>query len=122
MTIRKIYVADDGEEFENKRECEEYERKFKAVDSVVFFDENCEKLMGKDPGDLMNNGMFLFIKNAEKAEQFFEWEHEYYGYNYPQDPKTGGLYYYDEHDDEYYDLIEEISKLTDQRDKILTQL
>lgn len=47
MTKKTIYIANDGTEFENKKECEQYEARYRALldnPEVIFFDENLEPL------------------------------------------------------------------------------
>ena len=47
MTKKTIYIANDGTEFENKKECEQYETRYKALlddPEVIFFDQDLKPL------------------------------------------------------------------------------
>ena len=66
MTKKTIYIANDGTEFENKKECREYENRYKLLSNspeVMFFDEDLEPLAKysiKDDDDFWYN---LFIRS-----------------------------------------------------------
>lgn len=47
MTKKTIYIANDGTEFENKKECEHYENRYRALldnPEVMFFNKDLEPL------------------------------------------------------------------------------
>ena len=87
MTKKTIYIANDGTEFENKKECEQYEARYKALldnPEVIFFDENLEPLtkliIDEDSwSDLFNKSYYINIPSVECFDLLLEAYGEFYG-------------------------------------------
>lgn len=87
MTKKTIYIANDGTEFENKKECEQYEARYKALldnPEVIFFDENIEpltKLITDEDSwsDLFGKSCYINIPSVECFNLFLEAYDEFWG-------------------------------------------
>jgi len=112
MTIRKIYIAEDGEEFESEDECLEYEKAFNPEGAIVFYDEDLERVTsGRDPAETFELADHLYISNAEQAERFFNWIDEYYGMTVPDEVVAGQVYSFDERNQQYFNLCDRIREM-----------
>lgn len=74
MTKKTIYIANDGTEFENKKECEQYEARYKALldnPEVIFFDQDLKPLTkynirdAYDWSELFENSYCINIPSVE---------------------------------------------------------
>ena len=127
MTIKNVYVADDGEEFETEEECLEYEKVLDPDGAVVLFDsdmriitkENCGS--EKDPVSRYEETVYICIIDAKKAKEWFNWIYDKSGYDIPIDYSTGDTLYYNSDDCEYVNLEKEIAKLEALRNKIYSK-
>ena len=119
MQIKKIYISDDGEEFETEEACLEYENSLNARDGVILFDSNLEVIHGGAPIDDYNEAFYMYISDARQAERFFDWVYEYDHSPVPKDVKEGGIYFYDEATGNYKNLDEFFTKWNGIRNKIL---
>lgn len=93
MQIKKIYISDDGEEFETEEECLEYEKIVSSRDSVILFDY-CEGIINDDDfWNAFDQAIYIYITDAERAEKFLQWVKESTDHPVPENVKTGWLYY-----------------------------
>ena len=112
MTIKKIYIANDGEEFESESECLEYEKAMNPGGGVVFYDKDLERIVdGRDPAEMFEMADHVYIADAEKAKKFFNWIDEYYGMTVPDKAVNGQVYSYDEREQCYYSVTERVEEL-----------
>lgn len=74
MIKRTIYIANDGTEFKNKKECEEYENRYKPLldnPEIVFFDKDlnpltkCNILSDVDWHNLFMGSYYINIPSVE---------------------------------------------------------
>ena len=92
MTIVKTYVAFDGTEFENEKDCLAYEKAvMKSAEAVVFLDGISQIIM--EFGDYSSRSMYMLIKKADEAKELFRWLDEYYGFEWPADELEDGAMY-----------------------------
>lgn len=99
--MRKLFIADDGTEFEDEYECEEYEfiNEFKD-NNLVMFSSNKSRITSIED---FNNCNFIIIKSQADLDKLIKYCDSYgcrYGY-----PKEIGCYYYD-YDSDQWDLID----------------
>lgn len=84
MRMRKEihYFADDDTEFDTEEECIAYERTFKEqLDAVLFFDDDLNELT--ETSDIESYGVFMYIKDRDKAECLFDRLGEYISFDKP---------------------------------------
>ena len=122
MTTKITYIADDGEEFETKAECLEYEKNKDASDCVLMFDENLNHLESEDSGAAYEKSVYFYILDSEKARKFFEWQSDNYGYCYPEKTVNGQLYYFNDEKQNYENMNEFIESLVKKRDYLLKKV
>lgn len=122
MTTKIIYIANDGEEFETSQECLEYERSMDPSDCVLMFDEELNVLRDEDPGKNFEQSIYLYILNAEKAEKFFKWVDDNYGYSCPENPVNNRLYSFNIHTQKYDDFEEFVEDLLMKRRYLLKKV
>ena len=125
MIEKIIYVADDGEEFETKEECEQYERRFEKAWSIDFFDGNFNNLnKEQDMASKLEKTFYMFIKNAEAAKEFFNiagWE---IGCSVPTEDlvEDKTIIAYDESDYCWYNLTKKLEELSKIKREIMGQI
>ena len=121
MTIKNIYISDDGEEFETEEECLEYEKARDVSGAILMFDSDRQILDDADSVKAFENAMYLYIINVERAKKFFDFVGEDYGYVVPDEVVENGLYAYDDnvHCQSYYKLTDQIAELEVARDELL---
>ena len=130
MTKKTIYIANDGTEFENKKECEQYEARYKALldnPEVIFFDENLEPLtkhiIDEDSWcDLFNKSCYINIPSVECFDLLLEAYDEFWGlqftdYDVTDDNSIIGLWRYND----TKECWETLTKIKVETDKILEQ-
>lgn len=129
MTKKTIYIADDGTEFENKKECERYEARYKALldnPEVIFFDQDLEPLTkhitDEDSWcDLFEKSCYINIPSVEcfnqLAEAYEEFADMWFASYALTDSSKMGLWRYNESKYFWENLIE----VKAQTDKILEQ-
>lgn len=123
MTIKNIYISDDGEEFETEEECVEYEKARDVKGAILMFDSDRQILDDADSVKAFENAMYLYIINVERAKKFFDYVSESYGYDVPDPDEVieHGLYAFndDMHCQSYYELTDRIAELEVARDELL---
>lgn len=125
MIEKSIYVADDGEEFTTREECERYERRFEKARSIIFFDEDFNNLhKEKDIYDKVEKAFYMFISNAEDAKEFFNtigWE---MSCSVPTEDlvKDNTIVAYAEDGYCWYNLTEKLEELSKIERKIIGQI
>ena len=119
MKIRKIYISDDGEEFDSEEECLEHEKTINLMESVLMIDSRELVITEKDPIIAYEQAIYLYIFDTEQARALLNWIHNESGFSIPENPKAGELYYYEGSDNEYKNLNEKIEKLEELRDRLL---
>lgn len=76
------YFADDDTEFDTEEECLAYERTFKdQLDAVLFFTDGFEEVT--DMCDIEGYGVYMLIKDRDKAECLFDRLGEYISFEKP---------------------------------------
>ena len=116
MKIRKIYISDDGEEFDNEEACLEHENVISSIDSMVLFNSEGELITGREVYDAYDRATYIYILDEDRARAFLDFVLRELRYPIPKEPETGVLYYFDEQEGEYVDLrhkIEDLTKLLD---------
>ena len=134
MTTKTIYIADDGTEFENKKDCECYEKRYKALldnPEVIFFDQDLEPLTkhitDEDSWyDLFEKSYYInipsvecFNRLAEAYEEFADMRFASYALT---DSSKIGLWRYNESKYFWENLIEvkaETDKIIEQANKVV---
>lgn len=112
-----IYIADDGTEFNNKYDCENYEFKIKVLPVL----KNC-RAYNKDFTPILISDNFEFARDmfyiyidSENAFNVISDISEKYGYVSPRDTcsmenKKEIFLCYDNSGDDWYDIYEKITK------------
>ena len=111
MKIRKIYISDDGEEFDSEEACLEHENVFSSSDSVVMFDSGRRLIEDRDSYIAYEKAEYIYISNAKRAETFFNWVEKELQFPVPKEPEAGHTYYFDEKKDAYIDINWKIHEL-----------
>lgn len=121
MTIKNIYISDDGEEFETEEECVEYEKARDVKGAILMFDSDRQILDDADSVKAFENAMYLYVIDVERAKKFFDFVEGDYGYVVPDEVVKNGLYVYDDnvHCQSYYELTDRIAELEVARDELL---
>ena len=122
MEIRKIYISDDGEEFDSEEECLEHEQTVSSMNSVMLFDSRKRMISDPAPFVAFEKAVYVYIRDAEKAEAFLQWIRQECGYSVPEQLEDGELYFYDEQTNLFVNLEEKIRELKNLRDHIMVQV
>lgn len=114
MTIKNIYIAADGEEFETEAECLEHEQLCDPGESVIFYYSDCDRITdGRDIIEMFERADHIFVRDAEKAKAFFNWIYEETGMAIPHNVADNTIYSYDSLRQVYFNLNERIEELLD---------
>ena len=82
MRVETHYFADDDTEFDTEEECLAYERTFKEqLDAVLFFTDDFEEVTSVE--DIDGYGVYMLIKDRDKAECLFDRLGEYISFDKP---------------------------------------
>ena len=74
MRSETTWYAFDETEFDNKEECEEYEKKIlDMINSVMFFDYDMNHIKNPTIGDIESLAFYMVIKDAKKAKELFDY-------------------------------------------------
>ncbi len=122
MTIRKIYISKDDEEFDTKEECLAHEAMLDTSGKLLMFDEDGELLNSEDPGKDYEYSTYLYILNAENAQPFLNWIENIYGYDTPEDISDNELYFYNNETNRYENMSKRISELVEKQRYIFEQV
>ncbi len=122
MEIRKIYISDDGEEFDSEEECLEHEDKINSFDSVLLFDSKKNLIKNKIPEISYEQAYYIYVLNTKRAKTFLEWIHSEYRYAIPDYLRAGELYFYEESTNKFKSYTNIVTELTETRSKILEQV
>ena len=122
MKIRKIYISDDGEEFDSEEQCLEYENKINSFDSVLLFDSKKNLIENENPGIAYERACYIYVRDTNRAKTFLEWVHSEYKYAVPSLVRAGELYFYDESTDKFKSYTSMVIDLDDTKNKILAQV
>lgn len=112
MKIKRVYVALDGEEFEDSKECLAHEKEFyncikEALETFTFLDENMKpydlQLMNYfDDVERAYNECKYLRKNKLCSEEVINFFSNYFGFVLPEeDYRELGLYKYSDADDDW---------------------
>ena len=122
MTIKKLYIAEDGEEFETEEECLEYEGKRDVHDAILMFDSNRLPIVDTDSVTAFEDANYLYIIDAEKAKAFFDYVSDAYCLATPnlEEVEDHALFAYDyDHScQSYIDVDDKIADLEVLRDEL----
>lgn len=123
MTIKKLYIAEDGEEFETEEECLEYESKRDVHDAILMFARNRLPIVDVDSVTAFEDSNYLYILDAEKAKAFFDYVSDAYCLATPnlEEVEDHALfaYDYDNNCQGYIDVNDKIAELEVLRDELL---
>ena len=96
MRVEITYYAMDDTEFDDKAECEAYEKALEdGFKSVVFFDENLNMIRFFEPEHISDYAFYIGIREPEKAWNFIRWLYGYAGMNIdgiPEELSVGDVY------------------------------
>ena len=114
MTIKNIYIAADGEEFETEAECLEHEQLCDPMDSVIFYDSSLERVTDCNGAiDAFEHADHVYVRDADKARTFFGWINYETGMAIPHNIESNKIYSFDTMTQGYYDLNERVNELLD---------
>ena len=119
MEVKTTYIAFDDEEFTSEEECLKYEENTKYERSMKLFDAKRQPINDPFPDIAFEKAQYIYVTDAPLAEQFFIWIYSYAGYRGVENPKNDTLYRYDERDDSWIDLQQEIDNLMNIKTEIL---
>lgn len=122
MKIRKIYISDDGEEFDSEEECLEHEDRLNSIDSVMLFDSKKKLITDKNPSTAYERACYIYVRDTNRAKTFLEWVHSECGYAVPSLVRAGELYFYDESTNKFKSYTSMVIDLDDTKNKILAQV
>lgn len=129
--MKVLYIADDGTEFEDKDECQEYERLqnanvSKLLSEIHAFTEKGDEIkVGDGLGEYNIDEMLMETMyvtfDSNKARDFFDEQQAYYGYEqigaYIDSCKDGDVYLYNEDVEEWESAMEMIERYQEILDK-----
>lgn len=113
MEIKNIYIADDGEEFEDEEECLAYEEQMKSIDGVELFTYTFENCTGQGGWNAYEHATYMFIRDPDKAKKYFQYILEQCGYDSPTDCRPGDCFRLDERTGDWINMRDEIQELQD---------
>lgn len=122
MKIRKIYISNDGEEFDSEEECLEHEDRLNSIDSVMLFDSKKKLITDKNPSTAYERACYIYILDTRRAKAFLEWIHSECGYAVPNLVREGELYFYDEPTNKFNSYTKMVIELEETKSKILEQV
>ena len=120
MTTRVIYIADDGEEFETRKECLDHERAMNYKDAMVFLNSNFEVINKENAVEAFEMANYIYVLDSKKANEFFSWLSGYAGYVGPEQLCDHEIYSFNEREQQYENLNNLIDVLVATRIKIIT--
>jgi hypothetical protein len=108
-----IYKAKDGKIFDSKRECENYENTLECsrVASSLFWWNNKREPI---PVSIDADSLYYFYIKSEDALEFMEEVFRDYGWSAYDDLKVGGMYYWNDMAESFYNTGEQIDRLNDE--------
>ena len=123
MRIETIYYADDGTEFYDEEECRAYEESINAAfDGVVFFNEDVCRLNAVFE-EIESDAMYMFIKDAKKADRLFCWMYEQISFGCPDvELHDGDFLMYDLDSEKWINMGEKARFLMDGMERMRGQL
>lgn len=122
MEICKIYISDDGEEFDSEEECLEYENKINSFDSVLLFDSKKNLIKNKISEIAYERAFYIYVLDTKRAKTFLEWIHSESGYAVPDYIRAGELYFYDESTNKFKSYTNIVIELAKTKSQILAQV
>ena len=111
MEKQITYIAFDGQEFEDEKECEAYEDAVMHLKGVIGFDGHYRVVDSAEA--VATDARYYFITNAEDARQTLDFLYEYYGTEMPKQMCDGDFLRYDEDEDCWINMIDEFRCLGD---------
>lgn len=118
--MKIVYIADDGTEFDNELECNEYEHKCNMKNcGIVMLDVNGEKLEVTDEN--YEKCMYIKITNNKDLEIISQMSYNIGSYSKPEE---FGEFYWDDSDEWYLidDKIEELENELEELKKVKEKL
>lgn len=94
MIKKVVYVADDGEEFENKEECKEYEESLRQL-GCIMLDLELEKT------DSFGKAYVIDVRDHDDLKRI-KGKTEYYGYDVAGIDSPGKIYVYHDLCDKWF--------------------
>lgn len=113
MQTRTIYIAHDGSEFDTQEECLQYETITKDMPGMLCFDGDATYLDHRVCGvaNAFERSHWIFITDGTDAWRTSKYMSEQCGLvSIPCDAKTGDVYEYDDHTDEWLNVGEACEK------------
>lgn len=108
-----LYKAKDGKLFENKYECINYENNLeceKLKDSLFWWNSKREPI----PVSINADELYYFYIKSEEALEYMEKVFCDYGWSAYDDLTIGGMYYWNELAESFYNTAEQIDRLNDE--------
>ena len=100
--MKVIYIANDGKEFDNKYDCENYEWELKHthLNEICFYDKDGNKLYDAYSEDTYNNAERIVVPNENAAKELQELA-RYTGYCCYGDITECGEWHFDYKEDTF---------------------
>lgn len=94
--MKIIYIADDGKEFNNEFDCEDYEWKLAHthLNEICFYDKDGNKLCDAYSEDTYNNAERIVVQNENAVKELQEFA-RYTGYDCYEDIVECGEWHFD---------------------------
>lgn len=122
MEIKNIYIADDGEEFENEEDCIAYEEQMKSIDGVELFTYTFENCTGQGGAEAFDHAIYIYIRDPDRAEKYFTYVQNQTGYEMPTNYVPGDCLRYDENSDAWINMRDEIQEKQDNLIKLMMRV
>lgn len=115
MRSETTWYAFDETEFDNKEECEEYEKKtLDMINSVMFFDYDMNHIKNPTIGDIESLAFYMVIKDAKKAKELFDYLPQYVSFETPRfGYENGDKFEFNEAAEEWINIDEEHRRILD---------
>lgn len=123
--MRVVYQAFDGKNFSSEKECLDYEEKesfHEMLNDVIILDHDENFLCFAQKGERVFPYSYYVALKSKRAAEIMGEIAEKAGYQFPN---AEGFYYYDEDDNEFYELRQKIKELEEKLthyDNVLAKL
>ena len=114
-----IYRAKDGTEFDNEYDCENYENALeceKLKDSLFWWTYRQVSI----PVSTNADELYYFYIKSEEALDYMEEVFRNYGWSAYDELEVGGVYYWNDIEESFYNIAEQIDRLNDDIKKLQT--
>lgn len=115
MKVITTYIAFDGEEFANEKDCLNYEAEIRKGTEKIMLYTSTMKLI-KDVFEVRAENVFFIVVNTLEDIEVIERVFDYHDVDTPWHcdnlPRVSGLYYWSNKDDEWHHWQSEMKSLT----------